>query len=213
MWAPKVGQLIHLFFSGDAFKDFNSYIIEEDEQFLYVQIPLPSNKEGKSMPDVGLNYWVEFTSSQGNLCRFESPLEAIHSGVNTVWRIQRPEASALIREQRREYVRVPADLPVRLELNKDSNTRQVDVYSRDVSGGGMAVLVHHRAAIQTGSTLLARFTLPNNGFAVEVKCFVVRVGEPNDRGFCVISLEFLNIKESIRQRIIQYTFWRQRALV
>jgi len=213
MWAPKVGQLIHLFFSGDTFKDFNSYIIEEDEHFLYVQTPMPSNKEGKFLPEVGLNYWVEFASSQGNLCRFESPLEAIHSGVNTIWRIQRPDADAVIREQRREYVRVPADLPVRLELGRDSSTRQVDVYSRDVSGGGMAVLAHQKSAIQTGSTLIARFTLPNNGFAVEVKCFVVRVGDPNDRGFCIVSLEFSNIKESIRQRIIQYTFWRQRALV
>ncbi len=57
-----------------------------------------------------------------------------------------------------------------------------------------------------------KFTLPQGDFPVD-KSVVIRVSERNEKGIAVGPFQVVNMKESVRQRVIQYTFSRQRALM
>jgi c-di-GMP-binding flagellar brake protein YcgR len=117
------------------------------------------------------------------------------------------------REQRREFVRVPSDLVVRLEYSLDGATKQEDVHSRDISGGGIALYLPRHVILRPGMLVDTKFTLPTGDVPVHVKSVVIRVSDRSDHGIAIGSLQFVDVKESIRQRIIQYTFWRQRTLL
>lgn len=214
MREPKIGQVIHLVSKVDNHLSFKTHVMELTDNHYFISRPVVLEGTSAQEPHQGEVYVVEYKSTDGSLCRFESNMEEFHLGQNSFWRLHRPKEEDIDREQRREFVRVPTNLPVRIELKaKNDKPTFVDTFMRDISGGGMAVLIPAKAAIKVGDTIHGKFTLANNGFTVDVNCYVVRIGEVNDTGYCTVSLQFLNLKESVRQRIIQYTFWRQRMLV
>lgn len=214
MKEPKIGQLIHLILKGHPDRTFKARVLEFTEDHYFINIPRPVDEEGQEKPGSGQVYLIEYKSTDGSLCNFESKADEVRLGQGTFWKLIRPSADEITREQRREFVRVQADLPVRIEVTANNGpSSYFDTYMKDISGGGMAVLVSVKARIQVGATIKTKFSLPNSGFPVDASCFVVRIGETNDQGYHVLSLKFVQLKESVRQRIIQYTFWRQRMLV
>ncbi len=155
--------------------------------------------------------WVEFQGRDGALCRYAAQfIEAVRIP-NLAWKISKPEPGKVKREQRREFVRVPADFPVHLEYGSKSGL-VAEVYTRDVSGGGIALYLPKHVVLHPGEMVGMRFTLPNSGFPVATRAMAIRVSDRNDHGYAIGSFEFVNMKESVRQRVIQYTFFRQRTL-
>jgi c-di-GMP-binding flagellar brake protein YcgR len=188
-------------------------LLDLNDDHWLVDPPLQSADQPPLQISPNQSLWVEYQAKDGSLCRFHGQvLGMVHSPV-PAWQIAAPHAKDIIREQRREFVRVPANIPVRLEWQNGEQRRQDDVFTRDISGGGVAVLIPREVRLHPGMIVRALFTLPNNHFPVDVECKVIRVSDRNDRGYAMASMQFCNIKESVRQRIIQYTFQRQRALM
>ena len=95
-----------------------------------------------------------------------------------------------------------------LQQRRRSQTRG----SVDISGSGIALYLPRQVILLQGLMVEKKFTLPQGDFPVD-KSVVIRVSERNEKGIAVGSFQFVNMKESVRQRVIQYTFSRQRALM
>ncbi|MCL6592743.1 MAG: PilZ domain-containing protein [Alicyclobacillus sp.] len=212
MAVPDIGQALRVRERELSPDYYYSRLVESTDADLYIEVPLHMEQRRPLSAETNRRFWVEFHARDGALCRFESHLLEVVRLPVTAWRIQKPPLHAVIREQRREFVRVPTDLPVRLEYFLEHGLQKVHVHAFDISGGGIAVWIPRTVILRPGATVSLHFTLPRDEFAVDVQCTVVRVSDRNDRGYAIASMQFMNIKESVRQRIIQYTFWRQRQI-
>lgn len=207
---PKIGQSLDIRLSEHSRDVYHSRLVEATSDHLFIDLPVHV-KERTNAP-ASPTCWVGFNSADGAVCRFMATLLSTEQMPATVWRITKPRMSDVLRDQRREFVRVPADLPVRLKYSAESGIKHADVHTRDVSGGGLSILLPKAVFIRAGMMIDVNFSLPNGGFPVNLKCFVIRVGERNDFGIAHCSLQFIDIQEPIRQRIIQFVFWRQRKM-
>lgn len=210
---PSIGQALRVMTNEQSADVFRSRLIEWTPDDFLIEIPLHTKDNHALRLNEGDPLVIEFHGLDGAVCRFPTVCRAIVLTPVACLRISRPSANEIVREQRRAFVRVTADLLVRIVIPGESGPRSLDVYTRDISGGGVALYVPRTAALRTGMTIHAMFTLPSGNFPVDVKCFVVRVSEPNDSGLVVGSMQFVNIKDAVQQRIIQYTFQRQRLSI
>ncbi|MCL6547605.1 MAG: PilZ domain-containing protein [Alicyclobacillus sp.] len=240
---PEIGQELRVKRAPEDEQVYRSRLIDLGQSELYLDVPV-RRQEGREelLPfQEGERLWIEFIGD-GTLCEFPTRVLDRVSIPVSAWRVSMPQPGELIRVQRREFVRVPANLPVELWLPAEDGQGSVSLraYTRNISGGGLAVTVAPGIAVAEGAEVRARFTLPNGNVPVDVRCVVVRatpvpepssageqspgaagsplqqqVGEPADVASepsvpTVVSLRFLDLKETVRQRIIQFTFQRQR---
>ncbi len=209
----RIGQQVRVKLSQSANDYYLSRLVDQTPEAYFLDIPLHHSE--RHAPNIQPNsmVWVEYQGLDGAVCRFASTYVELDRIPNLVWKIQRPNPKDVYREQRREYVRVPSDLLVRLEYTVDGQSKQEEVHSRDISGGGIALYLPRHVILRPGMVVDTKFTLPTGDFPVHVQSVVTRVSDRNERGIAIGSLQFVNLKESVRQRIIQYTFWRQRTML
>lgn len=207
-----VGQLVHISLMPKSEVYYKTNIFEMDEKYFYASAPLNHEKHEYLRANIGQSYFFEYHSQDGALCRFDSVLMDYTQIPVPTWKFQIPETHKISREQRREFVRVPADIPVKVRWMNGNDKHSADVYSRDISGGGMAILIPKNVYFQLGQQVYIQFKLPNYHSEVMLAAEVTRVSERNDRGYASVSLQFLGLREGIRQKIIQYTFSRQRMI-
>lgn len=124
-----------------------------------------------------------------------------------VWEIARPPLSDILREQRREFVRVPVDLSVSVTTREGVCSSGL---TRNLSGGGLAAVIPIHGEVDVGEVVDVRFQVPGDSRVIEVKSVVIRVDKANKADFLVVSTQFLGLPESLRQRIIQFVFKQQR---
>ena len=209
----QVGQTLQVRLQEESREYYTSRLVELNRDEYFIDMPLHKSLHTPLIVRSDELFWVEFQAKDGAFCRFPTTLVAVTRIPSPVWRIPRPDNRSIIRDQRREFVRVDADFPVRLEYLSDTGHKFQDVYSKDISGGGIAIWLPRNVSLQASMYVTAKFTLTNDGFPVDVRCMVVRVAERNEQGKALASMQFLSIKETVRQKIIQYTFWRQRLLL
>lgn len=113
------------------------------------------------------------------------------------------------RIQRRNFVRVPAFYPVsyqRVDRQGLSDEKKADML--DLSGGGMKFLT--REAMDKNSLLYAHLFLPSGEFTTPAK--VCRVVKQEELKRWEVSVEFYDIRERERDRIIRCVFDLQRQM-
>ena len=208
---PNIGQALRVRTSLDSNGYFRSRLTDISSDGLMIEPPLATDGR-RLVPLAGDSFWIEFHAIDGAVCFFRSQFEALVETPTLAWVVVRPQLADIHREQRREFVRVDVDLPVRLEVSRGGAMQMWEVRSKDLSGGGIGLWLPKAAVLQVGSTVHCKFTLPRDDFPVDTQGVVVRVSERNDSGYAVGSIQFLKIRENVRQRIIQFTFWRQRFL-
>lgn len=212
MSRPAIGQPVRVRLSATDDQYFSARVVEHTDEHLYINIPLRHGDNQPLSPTDAQHIWVEFHGTDGSLNRYWTPVLGVVELPMLAFKLNSPAISTIEREQRREFVRVPADFPVRIVIPNGRGVQHADVRSRDISGGGMALMVPREVVLHPGMHIQAKFTLPNLNFPVDVSCEVIRVSDRNERGYASVSLYFINVREAVRQRIIQYTFARQRMI-
>jgi c-di-GMP-binding flagellar brake protein YcgR len=207
---PGIGQVLRVKERQDASEYLYSRLIETEPDHLIIDVPLKSDGTALKSGEFSA-IWIEYHARDGAICRFQTEYIESVRVPGLAWKIRRPRPNSIYKEQRREFVRVPADIEVTLYYSEGGN-KQESVFTTDISGGGMAVLVPRHVVLSVGSDVRAQFVLPSDKSVVDVKCFVVRIGDRNERGYALVSLQFIKIDEATRRRIIQYTFARQRMI-
>lgn len=181
---------------------------------MFIEVPLHYLDHHPCTIHAHAEVWIEYHAPDGATCRYQTEVYDFADMPMKVWQIHVPDSKKVEREQRREFVRVLADLEVSLEVQQVGRPLHAKVFTRDISGGGMSLLLPRSVILRTGEQIEARFTVPLRSDRVEIstRCLVVRVSDRNDQGFAAASVKFVDMKEPLRQRIIQYTFLRQRLL-
>lgn len=104
------------------------------------------------------------------------------------------------KERRRQYFRVPVDLPVQWD----------DQRGRCLNLSGNGCLFIASTAMEPGQSLALTISLPDRDIPVQAR--VVRV-EPALAGRCRVACTFLEIDERDRDHLLRYLLDRQRELI
>jgi c-di-GMP-binding flagellar brake protein YcgR len=126
------------------------------------------------------------------------------------------------RVQRREFVRVPAMVEIRLFSLVTAEAKEEDAASVNliatrtinISGGGF--LIHHTAAPRLGSIYEVKFQLPTEKEPMKLRAKVVRcesVLDPLRGKYYAVGFAFIQIQEYMRRRIISFVFRFQQTSV
>ena len=130
-------------------------------------------------------------------------------------------AGSVQRIQRREYVRVPAMVDVRLSArvitakpsrDAEAGTDFITTRTLDISGGGFAI--NHAASPRTGTLYDVVLSVPTLDEPLKMTAKVVRSESAVDpvRGvYFRIGFAFIQVKESVRRQIVSYVFRFQQS--
>jgi c-di-GMP-binding flagellar brake protein YcgR len=124
--------------------------------------------------------------------------------------------------QRRDYVRVPAMIDVRLTarlvmVNATDEERAsyvVTTTTVDISGGGFNI--HHRVPMQMDSLYDVKMTIPTLEEPLSMTAKVVRMEPSLNRmheTYYDIGFDFVMLDESVRRQIIKYVFRFQQNML
>ncbi|MGL4819586.1 MAG: flagellar brake protein [Bacilli bacterium] len=130
-----------------------------------------------------------------------------------VW--EKPSAEEMSSEQRREYVRVDTLLDVAVH-SIDETFHPFVTQTLDISGGGCSIVTPHEHMFRGGTKLDLWFSIPDDkkkeNHPIRLTGRVVRDNLETGSGPLATSIQFHQILEADRQKIVRYTFARQLEL-
>lgn len=117
--------------------------------------------------------------------------------------------NSVTKVQRRSFVRVPALYPVTFQsVTKEGLSDLHQATMLDLSGGGMRFQTEER--VESKALLYTYLTLPNGDLQTPVR--VCRVNKVEDSKWYIVAVEFRDLQERERDRIIICVFEIQRAM-
>lgn len=118
--------------------------------------------------------------------------------------------SEINKVQRRNFVRIPAFYPVRFRMvNKAGLSDLKKGYMLDLSGGGMCF--HTEEKVENSALLFTHLELPNG--EIQTPARVCRVSRDEENKRYVLSVEFYDISEKDRDKIVNCVFNLQRSMI
>lgn len=118
---------------------------------------------------------------------------------------------SILKVQRRNYVRVPVLYPITFQtVTREGLSDSYKGTMLDLSGGGLRFMTEEH--VENRSLLYAQISLPNGDLQAPVRvCRVEKVEDSKPQRYCV-SVEFHEILERDRDRIIRFVFDIQRTM-
>ncbi|CUH96107.1 hypothetical protein P22_2195 [Propionispora sp. 2/2-37] len=149
--------------------------------------------------------------SKGQVYQFESRVLGKRISPLPVWLLTLP--TNIVKVQQRSFVRLDIVLPAKMQvLTPDNETDEASlsdnrVFTKNISGGGLCLITGE--PVDIGTQLQMEVEIPEQE-VLRVIGRVARVEKPqNDRQLFWIGVEFLDVSESIRSRIIRFVFKKQ----
>lgn len=124
-----------------------------------------------------------------------------------LWAIAMP--TEVVREQRRDYVRLNVNLDVTLQNLDDSEEEEpISAITKDISGTGVSVLLKDAAGICKGKHV--RVTMSLEDKVIQVEGIVLRVLLPEaEHEKPLAAIQFKDIDRKQKEWIIRYIFKKQ----
>ncbi len=177
---------------------YKSNIENVDDKFIYISIPI---KEGQYIPLRKFEQ-VEVIYYQGNdIYKFYTTV--VDRKVDVIPIIVLAFPKEVFKVQRRKFVRVPIVCTVEYSKLENKTQNIVKAIMVDLSGGGMRIKLSND---QLSIGNLIKAYIPVGDDNVEVKGEVVRVekDDPNKMNICGIN--FLDLDDRNREKIIRFIF-------
>lgn len=185
-------------------QEWKTRVEELREGQVVVADPFPASASLKP----GTPLQVTFGNSRGIfrfdtevLYRFDRPLPIlILQAPKDLWRLQR-----------RMNFRLDVHLPIRFIIDPAEDSPAISAFNREgvtenLSAGGL--LLACRTEVKAGQTLAVRVGLPDE--TLQVKAVARRVWSDEEAGRFLVGIEFLDLVESDRDRIVAFLFAEQR---
>jgi c-di-GMP-binding flagellar brake protein YcgR len=206
----RINQLIEISVDeeGTNYKFLASRIEEVTAEHLHVAVPM---RKGELLPlrvRQHLNINISF---KGKSFMFKTIIVARRLNPFPVLVIEKPDK--FIEIQRRQWVRVPTKLAMRFrEINSEKKDEPYIGETVDISGGGLLFVTHDPVA--EGQMVELEIALPGP-IPLFCKAKLLRILEkPKKEGASSkVILEFTEISEGQRDRIISYIFEKQREWI
>jgi c-di-GMP-binding flagellar brake protein YcgR len=169
-----------------------------------------------------LSSTVELTYLKGDSV-FSLMCEVVEQGKGDPSLIVLKPISGIYRSDRREYVRVPWMLDAEVLFVKtfptdvkkfweDHSHEAVRGLILDLSAGGSRLSLAE--ACMVGEKVLVRFTVPEpNPDTFLLGAVIKRVEPGGEPGVTIVGLQFVDVKDIIRDKLFRSVFCRQRELI
>jgi len=206
---PKINQMLYIQTETDSEPvTLRSRVADMDDQTIYIEIPLNEKSRSLYRASIGEKLQVYYFTQDGVKHLFESDVLGFRKESVSLLSIRKPDPDGIIKEQRRSYLRVEANLEIGVRIGE--KLRFVAV-TEDIGGGGASFLCERRWPIVPNVVLSCWLLLSYRDGSIAHAKFegeVVRVlsVEPDKH---LVMLRFLDITESDQQKIIRYCFERQ----
>ncbi|MBP3964445.1 flagellar brake protein [Paenibacillus lignilyticus] len=209
---PKVNQFLFLHVASsdeeEAAIEYKSRIADSDNDELLIDIPLVEGTGKYKRLFLGDELSAHFISEDGVKNYFNTHVLGFKEDGVKLIRIRKPEPESITKVQRRNFLRVAAELEIAIQLS--ANIRFIGM-TDDVGGGGISFLVDGKWPMKQGTNLECWLLLAYRNGSVDhshFKAEIVRV-KSLESGRNQVMAKFSSILDSERQRIIRYCFERQ----
>jgi len=152
----------------------------------------------------------EFRDGEKVPCLFKT--EVIGTGPEGIL-VKVPKA--IQRIQKREYYRVETPLGSEITFSDVSGKKETEILN-DLSGKGLSFLIKKGAALKIGDVLRnIRLNIPQEKkiLHVEIPRATIRNMEPTKSGRILVGVDFAEIAQGARDKIISYVFERHRSTI
>ncbi|SDC39605.1 c-di-GMP-binding flagellar brake protein YcgR, contains PilZNR and PilZ domains [Paenibacillus sp. UNCCL117] len=209
---PKVNSILHIQVNSideeEARQEYKSRIADVTEDHISMEVPLheASGRLKRLYPGDELS--IYFITDGGVKNYFSSSVIGFNDDVIRLVQIKKPAAESITKIQRRNFLRVPAEVDIAVRL---SDNYQFVAMTDDVGGGGISFVCEGHIPVRNAQAVGCWLLLPFKNGTIEhvpFKSEVVRV-KPLETGRQQVMLRFSEIAESDRQKVIRYCFERQ----
>ncbi|TDF99322.1 flagellar brake protein [Paenibacillus piri] len=209
---PTVNQILYIQVNSideeEAKQEHKSRIADVNQGYISMEVPLNEKTGRLKRLYVGDELSAYYITEGGVKNYFTSSVLGFSDDVIRLVMIKKPEPETITKVQRRNFLRVPAELEIAVKF---SEQLQFTALTDDVGGGGISFICDGYiplAAQQTVSCwLLANYRngqiehIPFKGELVRIK--------PLETGKQQVMMRFAEISDKDRQKIIRYCFERQ----
>lgn len=209
---PKVNDLVYIQVASaskkEAEKECKSRIADVEEESFLIEVPIESDTGKIKRLFIGDELSLYFLSEAGVKNYFNTYVLGFAEDAIQLVRIRKPDEDSISKIQRRNFLRVVAELEIAVKL-KD-NTRFVTV-TEDVGGGGVSFMCDNKYQLENGDLVYCWLLLPfKNGLIdhVPFEAEIVRTRKL-ETGRIIVMLKFVSISNIERQTLIRYCFERQ----
>ncbi|GIP20134.1 flagellar protein [Paenibacillus sp. J22TS3] len=209
---PKINDLVYIQVASELDKEekveYKSRISEIEEDSFLIEVPINVEGGGLKKLYMGDELSIYFMTEEGVKNYFNTyVLGFVNENIRLV-RIRKPDPESITKIQRRNFLRVTADLEVAVRTQQ--NVRFV-ARTEDIGGGGFSFYCEPQYTLLEGDILHCWLLLPYKNGAIEhvpMEAQIVRK-KKLDTGRTLVMLKFESISDMERQKLIRYCFERQ----
>jgi c-di-GMP-binding flagellar brake protein YcgR len=209
---PKVNQLLYMQVNSideeEAKEELKARIADVLDEHILIEIPIRAKTGKLKRLYAGDEISAYYLTEGGVKNFFVTSVLGFREDVLKLVVIKKPELEAITKVQRRNFLRVPAELEIAVKISEHI---QFMGMTDDVGGGGISFLCDKIVPIQVNNIASCWLLVPfKNGKVdhVPFKAELVRI-KPTDNDLVIVMLRFIDISDRDRQKIIRYCFERQ----
>ncbi|WP_249871884.1 flagellar brake protein [Oceanobacillus saliphilus] len=191
--------------------EYHCKIIEKNDKFLIIDYPIHVKTKKTAFFSKGTYITATFMGKDQAVYKFSSQIAARIKLNIPALAITIPDNKNMKRIQRREYVRIETSLDIAVH-SVDNQFHPFATVTFDISGGGLAVIVPTSTQLEIGQKTDIWLPLPMQNqeyHYVYGQTEIVLIRELNTR-MNMVSLKFISISNSDRQKIVRFCFEKQR---
>lgn len=189
-------------------------LVDRTQKSFVIDYPINQETNKPSFFFDGTQFRAWFIGKDEAMYAFDTEITGRKKGQIPMLLLRDPGPERYFRIQRRNYVRVETSTDAAVHvLNQEF--KPFTTVTLDLSGGGCAVTIPPGQQLpKTGELYLWLVLHMQSGNIeyVKARCKIVRVFKPIESARERASLQFLEIEERDRQKVIKYCFERQLAL-
>lgn len=179
----------------------------EYESILLIQRPV-SRKNIPMTIENGMSLTIYFHDDVKGLCTFDSKIYQLE---NKQIYMKKPLMNSIKKAQRRNFFRVQVAVEVELRFASENISNEVEhltTFTHDISGGGISFLSTYKVTEEDRFTKGILHLKTNNGSEkIHFNGKIVNVMKQNQ--IYRISLQFVEMSEETRKKIIQFCMFKQ----
>lgn len=200
------GQSVEIVISDGDYKGrYRTRIEEMGKRILSIGVPVAQGqfiplREGTKMELIFVDEISAYSFSTSVIKRLLHPIPTFI--------VEFPDRISKI--QRRQYVRIPLIRPLSYRiLEKEGISEEKSGFTNDLSGGGMLIKVEEKLTSQT--IIWIKTTIGPDD--IEIPGIVIRSAKEDNKESYEVSVQFHEISERTRDKIIGYVFDIQREMI
>ncbi|MDQ0271101.1 flagellar brake protein [Cytobacillus purgationiresistens] len=201
-------------YSTDKKEKYQCEVVGKGNGLLYITYPINIETQKTTFLLEGMQSKCSIVTERGEVFLFDCEVNGRLKKKIPLIILSYPGEDAIIKIQKREYVRVDVAVDVAVHPESGGFNPFITV-TEDISAGGAAILVKNPVPFFNGMKINTWFVLSmKNGETHYVQCMseVMRCNELNELN-SLISLKFCKLHDDVRRLLIRFCFDRQLALM